>query len=123
MVARAHQSWAKPAGPSKAFSASEAGKPALREGGGFDERNPPPHEDIPDHAAAKQLNQRLHPMNDGLPGDLAPDRESHRAIMKAVMEPPAKAGVDHTDHGGIPAFCARKLQAEEPSYLDLVGEE
>jgi ERF superfamily len=61
MVARAHQSWARPAGPSKAFSASDAGRR-----GGYDERNPPPHEDIPDHAA-KALNRQLHPMNDGIP--------------------------------------------------------
>jgi hypothetical protein len=123
MVARAHQSWARPAGPSKAFFAAEAGKPALREGGRFDERNPPPHEDIPDHAAGRALNRQLHPMRDELPGDLAPpkDRESHPAMMKAVMEPPAYAGAG--SNPDIPEFLQRKLQAEEPSYVDLVGEE
>src|SRR5712671_2275904 len=34
MVARAHREWQRPAGPSKPFLASEAGR--------FDERNPPP---------------------------------------------------------------------------------
>jgi hypothetical protein len=37
------------------------------------------------------------------------------------MEAPAKAGVDHTDHGGIPGFLRR--QDGEPNYLDLVGAE
>src|SRR5260221_1713679 len=81
LVARAHREWARPAGPSKAFLATDAGKPALREG--FDERNPPPHEDIPDHAAGKALNRELHPMNDRLPGDLAPDPEPPRAMLRA----------------------------------------
>ena len=110
MVARAHQSWARPAGPSRAFFAADAGKPALREG--FDERNPPPHEDIPDHAAGKALNRELHPMNDRLPGDLAPDRESHPAMLREVMKP--------LPDPDIPEFLQRKLQSDEPTYVDLV---
>jgi len=113
MVARAHREWEKPAGPTKPFLASQAGR--------FDERNPPPHEDIPDHVAAKALNRQLHPMRDELPGDLAPipakagkDREPHRAMMKAVMEP--------LPDPDIPEFLQRKLQSVEPSYVDLVGE-
>jgi hypothetical protein len=48
-------------------------------------------------------------MNDELPGDLG------------------RPKIDHTDHGGIPAFCDRRNangsadDAAEPSYLDLVG--
>jgi ERF superfamily len=110
MVARAHREWERPAGPSKAFLATEAGKPALREG--FDERNPPPHEDIPDHAAGKALNRELHPMNDRLPGDLAPDREPHRAMLRDVMKP--------LPDPDIPEFLQRKLQSDEPTYVDLV---
>jgi hypothetical protein len=109
MVARAHQSWARPAGPTKAFFAADAGK---REGEGFDERNPPPHEDIPDHAAGKALNRELHPMNDRLPGDLAPDREPHRAMLRDVMKP--------LPDPDIPEFLQRKLQSDEPTYVDLV---
>ncbi len=105
MVARAHREWERPAGPTKPFLASQAGQ--------FDERNPPPHEDIPDHAAAKQLNRQLHPMRDGLPGDLAPDREPHRAMLREVMKP--------LPDPDIPEFLQRKLQSVEPSYVDLVG--
>ena len=114
MVARAHREWEKPTGPTKPFLASQAGRPAL--GGGVDERNPPPHEDIPDHAAAKALNRQLHPVNDGLPDHSAPpreqpkDREPHRAMMKAAMAPDPD----------IPEFLQRKLQAEEPTFVDLV---
>src|SRR5258708_40242749 len=111
MVAPAHGEWERPAGPTKPFLPSQPDQ--------FDERNPPPHEDIPDHAAAKQLNRQLHPMRDGLPGDLAPDREPHRAMMKAVMEPPACAGAGSDPD--IPEFLQRKLQSVEPSYVDLVG--
>lgn len=119
MVARAHQSWARPAGPSKAFFAADAGR---RDSGGFNERNPPPHDDVPDHAAGKALNQQLHPMNDELPDHSAkpaepPPTVPHRTMMKASMEP-----LDHTDRGGIPEFCRRKPQ-EEPSYLDLYAAE
>jgi|GEM_PF-1713785 len=110
MVARAHREWERPAGPTKPFLASQAGQ--------FNERNPPPHEDIPDHAAGKALNRQLHPMNDELPGDLAPprdqprDRESHRAMMKESMKP-----LDHTERDSIPGFLRRDA---EPSYVDLM---
>jgi hypothetical protein len=109
LVARAHRAWEKPAGPSTAFFAADAGK---REGGGFDERNPPPHKDIPDHAAGKALNRELHPMNDRLPGDLAPDREPHRAMLRNVMKP--------LPDPDIPEFLQRKLQSDEPTYVDLM---
>jgi hypothetical protein len=58
MVARAARAWEPK--PTKIFRASEAG---------FDERNPPPHDTVPDRAqeAAKALNRRLYPMNDGIP--------------------------------------------------------
>jgi hypothetical protein len=72
--------------------------------------------------AAKALNRQLHPMNDELPGDLAPpkeqprDRESHRALMKASLEP-----FDHTDDGGIPASLRRK-PAPKQADLDIRDE-
>src|SRR6266436_7759880 len=76
-------------GPSKPFLASEAGA--------FNERNPPPHDFVPvgqvADQVAKKLNARLHPMNDELPGDLAP--------------PAAKPAIDHTDIDGTPAFLRR----------------
>ena len=102
MVARAHRSWAEPARPSRPFLASQAGQ--------FDERNPPPHDVIPDGPgeAARALNRRLHPMNDELPGDLGPPK------------------LDTSERDGLPAFLDRR-EADprakayvEPSYLDLV---
>jgi hypothetical protein len=83
-------------GPFKPFLASQAGQ--------FDERNPPPLDTVPDDAA-RALNRRLHPMNDELPAHSAPPK------------------LDHTDHGGIPAFCDRRNAngPAEASYLDLVG--
>jgi hypothetical protein len=84
---------ARSTGPSKPFLASEAGK--------FDERNPPPHgTDV--REAAKALNKQLHPMNDELPGDLAPP----------------KPAIDHTDVGGTPAFLRRAgAPADDPQPL------
>jgi hypothetical protein len=103
MVARAHREWQRPAGPSQPFRASEAGR--------FDERNPPPHDTAPEgREAARALNRRLHPMNDDLPGDLAPPKQ-----------------LDQTERDGVPAFLDRRKAngkadtAAEPSYLDLVG--
>jgi hypothetical protein len=99
MVARAHRSWAKPPGPSQPFRASQAGK--------YDERNPPPDDVIPDHAAAA-LNRRLHPLDDELPGDLG------------------RPNVDTTDRGGVPAFLDRRKangsadDAAEATFVDLV---
>jgi ERF superfamily protein len=49
--------------------------------------------------------------------DLAPVI-SHREMLNESMKP-----LDHSDHGGIPGFCVRKLQDDEPSYVDLVGAE
>ncbi len=109
-------------GPSQAFLASEAGKefsPRFRaQAADFDERNPPPHDAVPNGAreAARPLNSRLHPMNDELPGDLGP----------AAAAEPAKPAIDHTDIDGVPGFLNRRkangdAQTQEPSYLDLVG--
>jgi hypothetical protein len=77
MVERAQREWRRPAGPSKPFLASQAG---------FDERNPPPHDVVPDDAreVAKALNRRLHPMNDAIPEFL----DRRKGISKAgVVEP------------------------------------
>jgi hypothetical protein len=102
MVARAHREWQRPAGPSKPFLASEAGR----------SNDPPPHDFIPDGPgeAARALNRRLHPLNDELPGDLAPPKQ-----------------LDQTERDGVPAFLDRRKAngkadgAAEPCYLDLVG--
>jgi hypothetical protein len=58
---RNEQAFRSVGGPSQPFLASEAGR--------FNERNPPPHDAIPDAArdAAKALNRKLHPLNDGIP--------------------------------------------------------
>jgi hypothetical protein len=98
MVARAHREWQRPAGPSKPFLASQAGR--------YNERNPPPHDLVPDGAreAAAKLNRQLHPLNDELPGDLAPPKQ------------PAKVDGDT----GIPDFLDRRRATSEPTYLDLV---
>jgi len=101
MVARAHREWQKPAGPSKPFLASAAGR----------SNDPPPHDFIPDGPgeAARALNRHLHPMNDELPGDLG------------------RPKVDISERDGVPAFLDRRRangsadDAAEPSYVDLVG--
>jgi len=101
MVARAHREWQRPAGPSKPFLASEAGR----------SNDPPPHDSIPDGPgeAARALNRRLHPMNDELPGDLG------------------RPKVDTSERDGVPAFLDRRRangsadDAAEASYVDLVG--
>jgi hypothetical protein len=103
MVARAHRAWEPK--PPRVFRASQAGH--------LD--SAPPHASIPDgpgESAAKALNQKLHPLNDELPGDLAPPKQ------------PAKADVDT----GIPGFLDRRKangnarDETEPSYIDLVTE-
>jgi hypothetical protein len=85
-------------GPSQPFAASEAGKafsPRFRaEAAGYDERNPPPHGTAPGQAA-KALNQRLHPMNDELPGDLAPPKR-----------------LDRSERDGVPGFLDRRHLVE-----------
>src|SRR6266403_1429055 len=101
MVARAHREWQRPAGPSKPFLASQAGR----------SNDPPPHDFIPDGPgeAARALNRHLHPMNDELPGDLG------------------RPKVDISERDGVPAFLDRRRangsadDAAEPSYVDLVG--
>jgi hypothetical protein len=99
MTAR-YQQAVRSTGPSKPFLASQAGQ--------FDERNPPPHDTAPEgREAARALNRRLHPMNDELPGDLAPPKQ-----------------LDQTERDGVPGFLDRRKAnggAAEPSYLDLVG--
>jgi len=113
-VAARYEQAVQSAGPSQHFRASQAGKlvfakPAQAgEGSKFDERNPPPHDGIPDfldrtkQAAAperlsKELNRRLHPMNDELPDHSAPST------------------LDKTER--VPAFLDRRraaADAEEP---------
>jgi hypothetical protein len=88
-------------GPSQPFLAKDAGKAF------YDERNPPPHDTVPDgvREAARELNRRLHPLNDELPGDLGPPRQ-----------------IDHAERDGIPGFLdRRKADGGKPSYIDLVG--
>jgi hypothetical protein len=100
-------------GPSQPFLASEAGKefsPRFRaQAAVHDERNPPPHDVVPDRAAkaAAALNKQLHPMRDELPDHSAPP----------------KPAIDQTERDGVPGFLDRRRQGEatEPSYLDLVG--
>jgi hypothetical protein len=116
MQARVAEAWRRP--PPEPFEASQAGKGRLRSHTGrsskYDERNPPPHEGIPDHAA-KALNRQLHPMNDELPEHSAPPTISRREQMKASTEP-----LDRTERDGIPGFCDRREPQEDASYLDLV---
>jgi ERF superfamily len=77
---------ARSTGPSRPFLASDAGR--------FDERNPPPYgTDV--REAAKALNKQLHPMNDELPGDLAPPKQ-----------------LDKSERDGVPAFLNRRSSAE-----------
>jgi hypothetical protein len=102
------------AGPSQPFPASEAGKafsPRFRaQAGHVDE--PPPHDFVPDGPgeAARALNRRLHPMNDGLPDHSAPPK------------------LDQTERDGVPAFLDRRRQANgnagdtgEATFVDLVA--
>jgi hypothetical protein len=101
------------AGPSQAFPASEAGKafsPRFRaQAAGYDERNPPPDDVVPDGPgeAARALNRALYPLGDELPAHSAPPKQ------------PAKVDGDT----GIPDFLDRRRKAttEPPTYLDLVG--
>ncbi len=118
-IAKRYEQAVQSVGPSQPFVASEAGKafsPRFRaSAAGYDERNPPPHNTVPDdrqaQEAAKALNKHLHPMRDELPDHSAPPKEPA----------PAKAGGD----SGIPKFLDRRCQAEpfDRSYLALVGAE
>ena len=92
MTAR-YQQAVRSTGPSKPFLASQAGQ--------FDERNPPPHDTVPDQAA-RALNRQLHPMHDELPGDLGAPKQ-----------------LDHTERDGVPGFLdRRKANGAEPSFVD-----
>jgi ERF superfamily len=109
-ITKRYEQAIRSAGPSQPFVASEAGKafsPRFQaQAGGYDERNPPPHDAVPDHAAkaAAALNARLHPMHDELPGDLAPPKQ-----------------LDHTERDGVPGFLdRRKANGAEPTFVDLV---
>jgi ERF superfamily len=100
MVARAQRAWEPK--PPRIWTPSQAGH--------VDE--PPPHDYIPDGPgeAARALNRRLHPMNDELPGNLAPPKQ-----------------LDLSERDGLPGFLDRRKvngsadDAAEPSYVDLVG--
>jgi hypothetical protein len=100
-VVRAHREWQRPAGPSKPFLASAAGR----------SNDPPPHVSIPDGPgeAARALNRRLHPMNDELPGHSAPPKP-----------------IDTSERDGVPAFLDRRRangsadDAAEATFVDLV---
>src|SRR5882672_1490935 len=95
-ITKRYEQAVRSVGPPQPFPASEAGKafsPRFRaQAAGYDERNPPPDDVVPDGPgeAARALNRCLHLMNDELPGDLG------------------RPKIDHTDHGGIPAFCDRR---------------
>jgi ERF superfamily len=112
-ITKRYEQAVRSVGPSQPFFAKDAGKafaPRFRaQAAGYDERNPPPHDTVPDGAreAARALNQKLHPLNDELPEHSAPPKQ------------PAKVDGDT----GIPDFLDRRLKAttEPPSYLDLVG--
>jgi hypothetical protein len=108
-ITKRYEQAVRSVGPSQPFPASEAGKafsPRFRaQAAGYDERNPPPHDIAPEgHEAAGTLNRHLHPMNDELPGDLAPPKQ-----------------LDHTERDGVPGFLdRRKAEGAEPSFVDLV---
>jgi len=70
------------------------------------------------HLELENVPSRYHvpplAINDGLPPTV-----SHESIMEAATEP-----LDHTDHGGLPAFLDRRKAvngAIESSFVDLVG--
>jgi len=114
-ITKRYEQAVRSVGPSQPFPASEAGKafsPRFRaQAAGYDERNPPPHNVVPDGAreAAAKLNRQLHPMCDELP--------AHSAPPKAI---------DTSERDGVPAFLDRRKangnadDAAEASYLDLV---
>ena len=114
-VTKRYEQAVRSVGPSQPFPASEAGRafsPRFRaQAAGYDERNPPPHDTAPEgREAARALNRCLHPMNDELPGDLAPPKT-----------------IDTSERDGVPAFLDRRRtngsadDAAEASYVDLVG--
>ena len=113
-ITKRYEQAVRSVGPSQPFPASEAGKafsPRFRaQAAGYDERNPPPHDAVPDGAreAAGALNRRLHPMGDELPDHSAPPK------------------LDRSERDGLPAFLDRRKangiadNAAEASYVDLV---
>jgi hypothetical protein len=114
-ITKRYEQAVRSVGPSQPFPASEAGKafsPRFRaQAADFNERNPPPHDTAPEgREAARALNRSLHPMNDELPGDLAPPKT-----------------IDTSERDGVPAFLDRRRangsadDAAEASYVDLVG--
>ena len=114
-ITKRYEQAVRSVGPSQPFPASEAGKafsPRFRaQAAGYDELNPPPHDTAPEgREAARALNRHLHPLNDELPGDLAPPKQ-----------------LDLSERDGVPAFLDRR-EADprakayaEPSFVDLVG--
>jgi hypothetical protein len=113
-ITKRYEQAVRSVGPSQPFVASEAGKafsPRFHAQAG-QSNEPPPHDSIPDGPgeAARALNKQLHPMNDELPGDLAPPKQ-----------------IDQTERDGVPGFLDRRKvngntdSAAEPTYLDLVG--
>jgi len=111
-ITRRYEQAVRSTGPSQPFLAKDAGKefsPRFRaQAAGCDERNPPPHDTVPEgREAAAALNKQLHPMRDELPDHSAPP----------------KPAIDQTERDGVPGFLDRRRQGEatEPSYLDLVG--
>jgi hypothetical protein len=113
-VTKRYEQAVRSVGPSQPFPASEAGKsfsPRFRaQAAGYDERNPPPHDTAPEgREAARALNRCLHPMNDELPGDLAPPK-----------------ALDTSERDGLPRFLDRRANgsaddAAEATFVDLVG--
>jgi ERF superfamily protein len=111
-ISQRYEQAVRSVGPSQPFPASEAGKafsPRFRaQAAGYNERNPPPDEVIPDGPgeAARALNRELYPLRDELPAHSAPPKQ------------PAKVDGDT----GIPDFLDRRRKATTgASYLDLVG--
>jgi hypothetical protein len=113
-IAKRYEQAVRSVGPSQSFLASEAGKalsPRFRaQAAGYDERNPPPHDSVPDRAreAARAINRGLHPMNDGLPGDLGPPK-----------------ALNTSERDGVPRFLDRRANGNasdetEATFVDLV---
>src|SRR6267143_1706420 len=95
-ITKRYEQAVRSVGPSQPFPASEAGKafsPRFRaQAAAYDELNPPPHDTAPEgREAARALNRHLHPLNDELPGDLAPPKQ-----------------LDLSERDGVPDFLDRR---------------